>query len=258
MSLDRKRLENVRELANGGLQARCPACAEKGNDGKGEHLRISPEGKFGCCVFPGDREHRQRIFALAGSKSLLPSRQEIRVRVKVATAADVGKRILTAAPTAASVISGGKPNLSGKPKLDGEPNIGSDASDGVLAVQTEFQEIRTARTPDLESEKTVSEESRTARTGYVQLTRDEVERDPVSIYKLKEFDRPVRPVRDEVLPPITEPSETVRLPHLLADGTLVIPFNSPQRYHWWKEGGQSPRQTKQELFDRKQNDASPF
>ena len=37
-----------------------------GTDRKGEHLRISPEGKFGCCVFPGDREHRKRIFALAG------------------------------------------------------------------------------------------------------------------------------------------------------------------------------------------------
>src|SRR6185503_2768976 len=66
MSLDKKKLQNLRELANGGVQARCPACAETGNDRKGEHLRISPEGKFGCCVFPGDREHRRRIFALVG------------------------------------------------------------------------------------------------------------------------------------------------------------------------------------------------
>src|SRR6185503_416339 len=128
MSLDKKKLQNLRELANGGVQARCPACAETGNDRKGEHLRISPEGKFGCCVFPGDREHRKRIFALAGrSQRLLPSK-EIQVRVKVATAADIGKRILTAAPTSASTI-------------DGKPSSGSDASDGVSAVQTEFQEI---------------------------------------------------------------------------------------------------------------------
>jgi hypothetical protein len=25
-----------------------------------------------------------------------------------------------------------------------------------------------------------------------------------------------------------------RLPFLTADGTLVIPFDSPERYHWWK------------------------
>src|SRR3954471_10944743 len=68
MSLDRTKLQKVRELASGGLQAQCPACAEAGQDRKGEHLRISPEGKFGCCVFPGDREHRKRIFALAGER----------------------------------------------------------------------------------------------------------------------------------------------------------------------------------------------
>jgi hypothetical protein len=26
-----------------------------------------------------------------------------------------------------------------------------------------------------------------------------------------------------------------RLPYLLADGTLVIPFDSPVRFHWWKK-----------------------
>jgi hypothetical protein len=66
MSLDLTKLEKLRELGNGGCQARCPACGETGQDRTGEHLRISPDGKFGCCVFPGDRKHRSRIFALAG------------------------------------------------------------------------------------------------------------------------------------------------------------------------------------------------
>ena len=65
MSLDPKKLEKVRELANGGMKARCPACAEGGHDRSGEHLRIYPDGRFGCAVFPKDREHRKRIFALA-------------------------------------------------------------------------------------------------------------------------------------------------------------------------------------------------
>ena len=66
MSLDVGKLEKVRELAGGIVQARCPACAEGGNDRSGEHLRIYPDGKFGCCVHPKDTEHRKRIWALAG------------------------------------------------------------------------------------------------------------------------------------------------------------------------------------------------
>jgi hypothetical protein len=29
-----------------------------------------------------------------------------------------------------------------------------------------------------------------------------------------------------------------KLPYLTADGTLVIPFDSPERYHWWKPDGE--------------------
>jgi len=36
-------------------------------------------------------------------------------------------------------------------------------------------------------------------------------------------------------------------PHLLADGTLVIPFKSDPKYHWWK-GGQSISQTRAEML----------
>ena len=66
MSLDTAKLEKVRELAGGVVQARCPACAEGGGDRKGEHLRVYPDGRYGCCVHPKDGQHRKRIFALVG------------------------------------------------------------------------------------------------------------------------------------------------------------------------------------------------
>ena len=40
----------------------------------------------------------------------------------------------------------------------------------------------------------------------------------------------------------------VRMPHLTAGGTLVIPFTSPERYHWWK-GGQSIAATFAEVIN---------
>jgi hypothetical protein len=69
MSLNLEKLENVRKLDNGIVQARCPACAEGGNDRKGEHLRILADGRFGCCIHPKDGNHRKRIFALAGDRT---------------------------------------------------------------------------------------------------------------------------------------------------------------------------------------------
>src|SRR6476660_5927928 len=77
MSLDRTKLQKLRELSGGGCQAQCPACAETGQDRSGEHLIITTEGKFGCCVFPGDRKHRSRIFALAGDSG--PKTTKVRV-----------------------------------------------------------------------------------------------------------------------------------------------------------------------------------
>ena len=65
-SLDLTRLEKVRYHASGKIEARCPACAEEGSDRTGNHLAIFPDGCFACAAFPGDRDHRRRIFALAG------------------------------------------------------------------------------------------------------------------------------------------------------------------------------------------------
>jgi hypothetical protein len=70
MTLDRTRLENVRE-EGGKTIARCPAGAEKGMDETGEHLIIRLDGRFGRVVHPGPagKPHRQRICALVGKKS---------------------------------------------------------------------------------------------------------------------------------------------------------------------------------------------
>lgn len=38
-----------------------------------------------------------------------------------------------------------------------------------------------------------------------------------------------------------------KVPYLAADGTLVIPFDSDPKYHWWKNG-QSVHQTKEEVL----------
>ncbi len=70
MGLDLSKLENVRYCGTKVI-ARCPACAETGNDRKGEHLFIELGGRFCCVVYPGvaGRKHRQRIFELAGIKT---------------------------------------------------------------------------------------------------------------------------------------------------------------------------------------------
>src|SRR6185436_6705557 len=138
MSLDRSKLQKLREVANGGCQAQCPACAEAGHDRSGEHLRISPEGKFWCCVFPGDREHRKRIFALAGSHEP----EEIRVRLATAT---------STAPVRAGIFG----RLGRAVETPREPRNGSDGSDGVTVIEREFEEIRTARTPEMKSKENV-------------------------------------------------------------------------------------------------------
>ena len=67
MSLNIHKLKNVKRQ-NNKITAQCPACAEEGCDRKGDHLFIDQHGKFGCVVNsgPSGKEHRQRIFALAG------------------------------------------------------------------------------------------------------------------------------------------------------------------------------------------------
>jgi len=54
------------------------------------------------------------------------------------------------------------------------------------------------------------------------------------------------------LPPIVAGE---RLPFLTAGGDLSIPFDSPERYHWWKLDGnrQSVAETLAEVKERMKN-----
>jgi hypothetical protein len=75
MSLDISKLQNVRTRPSK-TTARCPACAASGADTKGEHLVITPQGRFGCVIYPGNgpdaKQHRRRIFALCGDREMKP------------------------------------------------------------------------------------------------------------------------------------------------------------------------------------------
>jgi hypothetical protein len=240
MSLDLSKLQKVVELGEGVKRARCPACAEGGSDKSGQHLRIYPDGKFGCCVYPGDVEHRKRIYALAGERG----QRGIKVR-------------LASAKAVQAIQSGVLGRLG---RTFGSP----DGPDGVVEVESEIldsEEGRTLRTGEpnwnIDTEKRETE-LRTARTGQTECTGDlynyertlrtpqlslvlqqedsEIEKNKIRIYK--DFDRGVRCVR------VKE-----KLPHLTEAGDLVIPFDSPERYHWWKRG-QSVKETLAELRER--------
>lgn len=65
--LDLARLEQVATLPNGDTKARCPACAEMGEDATGDHLLIKADGRFGCAKYQDDHEHRRAIWRLAGT-----------------------------------------------------------------------------------------------------------------------------------------------------------------------------------------------
>src|SRR5262249_30033762 len=84
-------------------------------------------------------------------------------------------------------------------------------------------------------------DERTLRTPQLSLVLQqedsEIEKCETHIYK--DFDRGVRCVR----------VNREKLPHLTPGGDLVIPFDSPERYHWWKSG-QSVKETLAEVRER--------
>lgn len=67
MSLNILKLENCNKKS-GKAVARCPACAEMGQDRQGNHLILYDNGRFGCVKYQGNEgiEHRKRIFQLVG------------------------------------------------------------------------------------------------------------------------------------------------------------------------------------------------
>ncbi len=232
MSLVLSKLEKVRHLGNGGIEARCPACAEGGHDRKGEHLLIKPDGRFGCCANPKDREHRKRIFALAGDASP----RSIKVK---------SPAVKVAAPAVMSGVLGRLGRVFATPaKLE----TFSDASDGVIEVRPEPEEVRTPRTGAVNSVQDSEPESRTLRTPQYSYTCGEENRDEHERIEIQGV--PVGASEPSEPVPLSAQAEevvrSVRMPYLTPGGVLGIPFNSPERFHWWK-GGQSVEQTRAEV-----------
>ena len=208
MSLDTAKLEKMRELAGGIVQARCPACAEGGGDRKGEHLRVYPDGRYGCCVHPKDTEHRKRIWALAGVRK--PATFSLRLKSPSALPAQSVKAVLTA----------------GTPRT-----VKTELETGVPAVPTApVVELRTGRTTEVKLCARAREDSTTTNIHTANI--QEQLKDSVSA------------VRAALV--------SERLPFLTAGGDLSIPFDSPERYHWWR-GGQSVAETLQEVKERMKN-----
>ena len=231
MSLDAAKLEKVRELPGGIVQARCPACAEGGHDRTGEHLRVYPDGRFGCCVHPKDKEHRKRIFALAGCKRHGPSTGTFSLRIKTPPALPPAKSVkatLTAfnAGTPKTESENSVPSVPALSRSVGRPNVGT--------LGTGNSELCARARVD-------------STTDHIDIGEDFHE-------ELKDLESGVPSVPTAVAaePPITAGE---RLPFLTADGTLSIPFDSPERYHWWKPDGerQTIAETLREVKERIKN-----
>jgi hypothetical protein len=221
MSLILSKLERVRDLADGGIMARCPACAETGQDKRGEHLRLYPDGKFGCCVFPGDREHRKRIFALAGD-----SRPRV-IRVKIA-----GATPKAAPPTPA------QPDLFGRlGRVFDTPAEEAHDQAGAGTARTGSRNSAEAFTHSAGGTASPRASLGTLGTTYQKPLMCTEK----NAYSTKGFDLNV--------PGVPRKQGGAKHPHLTPGGTLVIPFDSPERYHWWK-GGQSVAATRAEVLAR--------
>jgi hypothetical protein len=209
MALQFDLLENARTTGGGRIQARCPACAEGGGDTKAEHLVVYPDGRFGCCLHPGDKQHRKRIFALVGRKKTIPVitvrpaprtvRQSIRVEMTP---------MKLPAPLTKPDPDSEKPILS-VPEMKsglGLPPVGTPGTLGTPCLNTR---------------------------GY---SRKKSITYAPSIYGGTDLPVPSVP---------SVPNQSPK-PYIDADGNLRIPFDSPERYHWWK-GGRSITETLSEI-----------
>jgi hypothetical protein len=93
MSLDISKLQNVKQK-EGKATARCPACAEKNGDKKGEHLVMYPEGAYACVAHP-DRVHSSRIYELVGMPETKVRWGPIPVRIRRPDRAERPRVLLT-------------------------------------------------------------------------------------------------------------------------------------------------------------------
>lgn len=225
MSLDVRRLEKVRERAGGIVQARCPACAAEGGDRAGEHLRIYPDGRFGCCVHPKDSEHRKSIFALAGDKTPRSFSVKVGVHKPVShPAQSVAASLVDFGRTLRTAVSG---SVSSEVKASQAPTAGESL--GELT-------FRTVRTP--------------LSIPYAYARKAEhIRCDDTHTYKeTKEGVLSVLPAEDwkRRHPNVPIDCHGRPLPYLGRDGRLVIPFDSDVRFHYWN-GGQELERTMDEV-----------
>ena len=307
MSLDVAKLEKARELVGGIVQARCPACAEGGHDRSGEHLRVYPDGRFGCCVHPKDGEHRKRIWALVGVRKpgifslrlktppALPPAQSVKA---VLTAFDLGTLGTGKSESKTGehlrIYPDGRFGCCVHPK-DGEHRkriwaLAGVRKPGIFALRLKtppaLPTVRSVKmaltafdrgtlgTGKSESVFPVSHdssqadlkisESGTLGTAIVELrARARVDSTTANIDRqdfheqLEDLASPVPSVPSAVVlePPVLPDGHHERLPYLTAGGTLVIPFDSPERYHWWMPDGErmSVAETLHEVKERMKN-----
>jgi hypothetical protein len=241
MPLDLNKLEKRAELTAGIIQARCPACAEMGTDKKGEHLRIYPDGRFGCCVFPGDRDHRRRIFVLAGEHAPQPIKTRV-AAPKSTGAAQSGiiERLGRLFPSSATnPASPGTMNRSEGIEVRSREartfGMGPKKAGCSSAAELELSlgEVGTLGTP--------SEDPRVYPDAAFSVVGEDTSASKESCGGV-----PGVP-KGEATERMPDPSgKKSHMPHFTLRGTLVIPFDSPERYHWWK-GGCSVKQTMAEL-----------
>lgn len=226
MSLDVAKLKKVRELAGGIIQAQCPACAEGGGDRKGQHLRIYPDGRYGCCVHPKDGEHRKRIFALAGERK--PGTFSVRLKTPPALSA------VRSVKAALTEFGAGTPGTGKTESKSGVPSVPTSPAGNSGTLGTGNSELR-ART-----------------RGDSPGTHIDIGGDCQEKLKDCESGVPNVPTAVSAEPPSAAPcgGPSERLPYLTPGGSLVIPFDSPERYHWWKpphEERLSPEETLKEV-----------
>lgn len=266
--LDRSKLEHIKDAANGGYHARCPACAEGGHDASGDHLWVRPDGRFGCCVHPQDKEHRRRIWALAGGPvepawfrapnagavCVMRSRQERNLReYDREVDALVTARESELAQTGKICLVNSDDRTAMNQEIFQFSKVRHDSSFGRQNLPSDYKGVMLERVWDgwdviSENLSKVGEEALRTTTG--KILPSEVE--PRSAKELENGvpDVPEHPITKKV-------SEGVKWPFLTSAGDLVIPFEAPARYRWW-QGGQSSLVTRAELAARKENENSEY
>ncbi|MFN0017411.1 MAG: hypothetical protein ACKVP0_04070 [Pirellulaceae bacterium] len=181
----------------------------------GQHLRIYPDGRFGCAVHPKDHEHRKRIFALAGDKS--PRQFTVKVtNIKAAT--------VTAKSVTSSLTS-----FRG--------TLGTAIPDSVSSSKQASQD--SAQSPALQCKYVGTLGTAISMSRAYAKRDDEIMCDHT--YMCKDIESGV--------PSVPNPPTEGRMPYLTPRGVLGIPADSPERFHWWK-GGQSIEETRKEVESR--------